>query len=168
MGRDFKSMTAESNDVADAFIELLRPEFSRLVFLGMHFMIPEWLIRVLPFKENKTLNEIGTFLRSVCRDIIKQKKYELQEGGDLSEYDILSRIIQTGDFTDAEVGDQMLTFLAAGVSPQIPQGQSIYIRHLLTFCINSMRQQPVPLHGPVTCVPNTLRSRRSSGPRSTR
>lgn len=121
MGRDFKSMTAESNDVADAFIELLRPEFSRLVFLGMHFMIPEWLIRVLPFKENKTLNEIGTFLRGVCRDIIKQKKYELQEGGDLSEYDILSRIIQTGDFTDAEVGDQMLTFLAAGVSPQKSQ-----------------------------------------------
>lgn len=137
-------MTAESNDVADAFIELLRPEFSRLVFLGMHFMIPEWLIRILPFKENKTLNEIGTFLRGVCRDIIKQKKYELQEGGDLSEYDILSRIIQTGDFTDAEVGDQMLTFLAAGVSPQNPQDQGIYTRHLLTSCVNSMRQQPAP------------------------
>lgn len=121
MGRDFKSLTAESNDVADAFIELLRPEFSRLVFLGMHFMIPEWLVRALPFKENKVLNEIGTFLRGVCRDIIKQKKFELQEGGDLSEHDILSRIIQTGDFTDAEVGDQMLTFLAAGVSSQKPR-----------------------------------------------
>ncbi|POS76405.1 hypothetical protein DHEL01_v205206 [Diaporthe helianthi] len=114
VGRDFKSMTAERNDIADAFIELLRPEFGRLVFLGMHFMIPEWLIRILPFEENKTLNVIGTFLRGVCRDIINQKKFELQEGGDLSEHDILSRIIQTGEFTDAEVGDQMLTFLAAG------------------------------------------------------
>ncbi|KAG8167089.1 hypothetical protein KVR01_002778 [Diaporthe batatas] len=116
MGRDFKSLTAKQNDIADAFIELLRPEVSRLVFLALHFMIPEWLIRVLPLKENKTLNEIGTFLRGVCRDIIKQKKFELQEGGDLSEHDILSRIIQTGDFTDVEVGDQMLTFLAAGTT----------------------------------------------------
>lgn len=116
MGRDFQSLTTEENPIADAFIELLRPEIGRLVFLGLHFMIPEWIIRRLPLKENDTLNNIGGYLRNVCSDIIKVKKNDLKETGDVAEHDILSRIIQTGEFTDEEVSNQMVTFLAAGVS----------------------------------------------------
>lgn len=67
-------------------------------------------------KENDMLNNIGGYLRGVCSDIIREKKSHLQKSGDVAEHDILSRIIQTGEFTDAEVADQMLTFLAAGVS----------------------------------------------------
>lgn len=116
MGRDFKSLTSDQNPIADAFLELLRPEVRRLVFLSLHFMIPEWIIRCLPLKENDTLNEIGGFLRNLCSDIIREKKSSLQKSGDLAEHDILSRIIQTGEFTDDEVSNQMVTFLAAGVS----------------------------------------------------
>lgn len=117
VGRDFKSLTSSPDEqpIADAFLELLRPEVRRLFFLSLHFMIPEWLIRILPLKENKTLNDIGGYLRSVCRDIIAEKKRDLQESGDVAEHDILSRIIQTGEFSDEETSDQMVTFLAAGV-----------------------------------------------------
>lgn len=62
------------------------------------------------------LNKIGGYLRGVCSDIIREKKSHLQKSGDVADHDILSRIIQTGEFTDPEVADQMLTFLAAGVS----------------------------------------------------
>lgn len=116
VGRDFHSLTAESNPIADAFLELLRPEVSRLVFFFLHFVIPEWLIRRLPLKENGVLNEIGGYLRGVCSDIIREKKSGLEKKGELAEHDMLSRIIQTGEFTDSEVMNQMLTFLAAGVS----------------------------------------------------
>lgn len=114
VGRDFQSLTSESNPVADAFIELLRPEVRRLFFLALHFMIPEWVIRRLPLKENDTLNEIGGYLQSVCSDIIREKKGGLEKKGALAEHDILSRIIQSGEFTDDEVSNQMMTFLAAG------------------------------------------------------
>lgn len=116
MGRDFKSLTSDQNPIADAFIELLRPEVSRLVFLSLHFMIPEWIIRRMPLKENDTLNSIGGYLRNVCSDIINEKKSDLKATGDVAEHDILSRIIQTGEFSDEEVSNQMVTFLAAGVS----------------------------------------------------
>lgn len=118
MGRDFKSLTSDQNPIADAFIELLRPEVSRLVFLSLHFMIPEWIIRRMPLKENHTLNNIGGYLRNVCSDIIHEKKSDLKATGDVAEHDILSRIIQTGEFSDEEVSNQMVTFLAAGVSFQ--------------------------------------------------
>lgn len=118
MGRDFKSLTTEDNPIADAFLELLRPEFRRLVFLSLHFVIPEWIIRRLPLKENDLLNNIGGYLRNVCNDIIVEKKGDLQKTGDVAEHDILSRIIQTGEFSDEEVSHQMVTFLAAGVCSQ--------------------------------------------------
>lgn len=117
LGRDFKSLTSDDNPIADAFLELLRPEVRRLVFLGLHFMIPEWIIRLLPLKENETLNTIGGYLRNLCGEIIREKKSDLEKSDDLAEHDILSRIIQTGEFTDEEVANQMVTFLAAGVSP---------------------------------------------------
>lgn len=117
VGRDFESLTSETDPIADAFLELLRPEVRRLVFLSLHFMIPEWVIRLLPLKENDILNSLGGYLRGVCRDIIGEKKKDLQTSGDVAEHDILSRIIQTGEFSDEEVTDQMVTFLAAGVGP---------------------------------------------------
>lgn len=79
-------------------------------------MIPERIIRLLPLAENKMLNDIGGFLQRICDDIIREKKGGLEKESSLAEHDILSRIIQTNEFTDDEVSNQMLTFLAAGVS----------------------------------------------------
>lgn len=117
VGRDFKSLTSESNPIADAFLELLRPDVRRIVFLSLHFMMPAWFVRLLPIKENAILDSIFTYLKDVCTGIIQEKKSGLAKSGQLAEHDILSRIIETGEFTDDELSDQMLTFLAAGVSP---------------------------------------------------
>lgn len=139
-------MTSESDPISDAFLELLRPEVRRLVFLALHFMIPEWVIRYLPLKENDTLNEIGGYLQNVCSDIIKEKKGGLEKKGELAEHDILSRIIQTGEFTDSEVTDQMVTFLAAGVSLEYPKQLPTFFFPIarLTSTPNSMKRPPVP------------------------
>lgn len=118
VGRDFQSLTSEANPIADAFTELLRPEPSRLVFFFLHFLFPEWLVRRLPLKDNAMLRDIGGYLKGVCSDIVREKKKGLEKSGleQVAEHDILARIIQTGEFTDGEVTDQMVTFLAAGVS----------------------------------------------------
>lgn len=93
----------------------MRPEPRRLVFLGLHFILPDWIIRKLPLQTNDVLNNIGGYLRRTCSEIIQEAKNDLEKSGNLAQHDILSRIIQTGDFTDEEVSDQMVTFLAAGV-----------------------------------------------------
>lgn len=104
-------------------------------------MMPEWIIRLMPIKENTILNDLGGYLRNVCRDIIGEKKRDLKESGNLAEHDILSRIIQTGEFTDEEVCDQMVTFLAAGVSSNIRR----FFRNFLLLTVDhSTRQQQAP------------------------
>lgn len=111
-------------------------------------MIPEWILRRLPFEENETLNRIGGYLRGVCSDIIREKKNDLQKSGDVAEHDILSRIIQTGEFTDEQVADQMLTFLAAGVSTYYLLPSAIILPHSFLTKHNppsiSTRPPPAP------------------------
>ncbi|KAK8096957.1 cytochrome P450 [Apiospora kogelbergensis] len=104
MGRDFQSMTTDGSNISDAYQELLRPSFGRMIFAGVNFMLPQWIVQWLPLSSNRILNEISTFLKQTCGDILADKKH----------YSILKRIIETGGLTDDETKDQMLTFLAAG------------------------------------------------------
>lgn len=118
MGKDFQSLTTEDNPIAAAFLEVLEPSRERLAFLGLHFALPEWIMRVMPgfSKTNEMLNRNEVFLRGLCLKIVQEKKEEVlrQEKG--KDYDILSQILKTEEFSDNEIVDQMLTFLAAGVS----------------------------------------------------
>lgn len=119
MGRDFQSMTTDGSNISDAYQELLRPSFGRMIFAGVNFMLPQWIVQWLPLSSNRILNEISTFLKQTCGDILADKKREIAEGKKaLPDYSILKRIIETGGLTDDETKDQMLTFLAAGVSSQ--------------------------------------------------
>lgn len=118
MGKDFESLKNESHPVAEAFLELLRPTWDRLLFFGLHFVFPVYLVKLLPLANNKMLDSIGGFLRQTCREIIADKKQHADEA--LQDYDILSSILRSGELTDDELMDQMLTFLAAGVSHSPP------------------------------------------------
>lgn len=116
MGKDFRSLTTEENKVAEAFLEVLEPSKDKLAFFAMHFAFPEWFLSRLPLKVNEMLNRNCGFLRGLCFSIVAEKKEEMLRKEKTSEYDILTQVMKTGEFTDSEVVDQMLTFLAAGVS----------------------------------------------------
>ena len=121
MGRDFQSLTSEHNEVADNFLELLRPSFDRLIFMALHFMLPTWFVKALPLANNRMMSTIGGFLRQTCADIVIEKKRDIKKQPDAvatagQDFDILSQIMKTGELSDDEIIDEMLTFLAAGVS----------------------------------------------------
>lgn len=117
MGRDFQSLTSNESNISDAYLELLRPSFGRMIFAGLNFMLPQWIVKWLPLSSNQILDEISAFLKKTCGEILEDKKREIAEGkNSLPDYSILKRIIETGELTDDETKDQMLTFLAAGVS----------------------------------------------------
>ncbi|KAK7953237.1 cytochrome P450 oxidoreductase [Apiospora saccharicola] len=116
MGRDFQSLTSNGSNISDAYQELLRPSFGRIIFGGLNFMLPQWIVKWLPLSSNRILTEISTFLKKTCGEILQDKKREIAEGkNSLPDYSILKRIIETGELTDDETEDQMLTFLAAGI-----------------------------------------------------
>jgi len=71
---------------------------------------------------NEVLKETTGELRGFCDEVLKQKRErvarEKREGkaaGEKDEMDILSLLVRSNDFSDEELVDQLLTFLAAGL-----------------------------------------------------
>ncbi|KAJ5808971.1 hypothetical protein N7474_010240 [Penicillium riverlandense] len=117
MGRDFRSLQNPDNKVADSFLAILEPTKEKMAFLAMNFTLPQWIAQRVPWRLNDVVaNETG-FLRDMCNDIVREKRSSLKatnaSAKDL-ETDILGTMMLGGDFSDTELVDQMLTFLAAG------------------------------------------------------
>jgi cytochrome P450 len=119
MGRDFCSLQDKDNRVAESFLNILEPTTEKMAFLAMNFTLPQWIAQRVPWRMNDVITNETNFLRNLCNDIVREKRQTLAESKasakDL-EADILGTMMLGGDFSDTELVDQILTFLAAGVS----------------------------------------------------
>lgn len=118
LSREFGTLTMTENPIADAFAEILEPSRELVVFFAINFFFPQWICTRLPLRANETINRNCSFLRNTCATILAEKHATfLGSGSDKKparEEDILANIIESGEFSDDEIVDQMLTFLAAG------------------------------------------------------
>jgi cytochrome P450 len=123
MGRDFRSIQNSDNPVAESFLRILEPTTEKMAFLAMNFTLPQWIAQRVPWHLNQVITNETGFLRNLCNDIVREKREMLAaskaSAKDL-EADILGTMMLGGDFSDTELVDQMLTFLAAGVSKPLP------------------------------------------------
>ena len=123
MGRDFRSLHNPENKVADSFLAILEPSREKMAFLAVNFLLPQWFARRLPWGLNRVVDNETGFLRGLCDEIVREKKAAIASSGATAEEleaDILGTMMIRGDFTDDELVDQMLTFLAAGVCAHVP------------------------------------------------
>jgi cytochrome P450 len=74
---------------------------------------PQRLIAALPWKLNARLKDTTSTLRSICRQLVQDKKQSIANEKD-RDVDILSILIRSNNFADDMLVDQLLTFLAAG------------------------------------------------------
>lgn len=147
MGRDFRSLHNPENKVADSFLAILEPTKEKMAFLAINFALPQWFARHIPWRLNKVINDETGFLRDLCRDIVHEKRASITATKATAkelEADILGTMMLGGDFTDDELIDQMLTFLAAGVC--LSTILSTMPRE--TNTVYSMKQLRVPSPGP--------------------
>ncbi|KAI8628017.1 cytochrome P450 [Xylariaceae sp. FL1651] len=88
---------------------------SRFYSLLRVWVLPSWLISYVPLKRNKELAEASQTLHTICKELIRQKKEELEsELVDKTEKNILTVALASNNFTEEELVNQLLTFLAAG------------------------------------------------------
>jgi cytochrome P450 len=118
MGRDFQSLVNKENKIAESFLKIIEPSREKLIFFGVNLILPQWVARRIPWQMNRMVDQETGFLRTVCHDIVREKREALKSqkvGTEELEADILGTIMLRGEFSDDELVDQMLTFLAAGV-----------------------------------------------------
>ncbi|KAL4901040.1 hypothetical protein BDW74DRAFT_160619 [Aspergillus multicolor] len=117
MGRDFCTLQNAKNKVADSFFAILEPTTEKIAFLAINFLLPQWFAKKLPWHLNQVIDEEVGYLRDLCKEIVHEKRAAMKATKATAaelEADILASMMLSGDFTDDELVDQMLTFLAAG------------------------------------------------------
>lgn len=113
LGREFNMLRRSADPLLDVYEELLEPAPEKILFSVTSFVFGIRLVKMLPWKMNNLFNYLSRRLDEICMPMMKQKKTMIEKSKD-GNFDVLSLLIKSGNFTDRELKDQLLTFLAAG------------------------------------------------------
>ncbi|KAJ5297848.1 hypothetical protein N7508_008097 [Penicillium antarcticum] len=117
IGRDFQSLENENDPVSQNYSAILKPSPDLILLFGASLLLPQWLVKLIPCKANIVLPRNVRYLRQVFHDILREKRKFLESEKseqEAADGDILGTMMRGGGFSDSELVDQMLTFLAAG------------------------------------------------------
>lgn len=88
------------------------------MLFAVSIILPQWFVKRIPCNANSVLPEKVEYLRNLFADILHEKRAQIAQEKtqkEAAEGDILGTMMRGGEFSDSELVDQMLTFLAAGV-----------------------------------------------------
>lgn len=113
LGRDVGSLRNSDDELIQNYEEILEPSTEKAIYFFVHLLFPPWFIERLPWKLNERVRITTSNLKRICTDFVVQKKLNMKTESQESR-DILSIMIRSNNFSDENLVDQLLTFLAAG------------------------------------------------------
>lgn len=113
LGKDFNALKNSDDPLVQNYEELLEPTIEKLSFFATNIIFPPALVKRLPWKMNQVIHRITSTLNDVCTQLVRDKRAAIEKNGD-EHLDILSVLIKSDNFSDGQLVDQLLTFLAAG------------------------------------------------------
>jgi hypothetical protein len=112
LGREINALKNSDDQLVKDYEELLEPTSEKLLFFFMKAFVSARFTEMLPWKVNEDFARLTSSLRNICRQMVRDKRESVKSGE--QHFDILSLLIKSNDFSDDELVDQLLTFLAAG------------------------------------------------------
>ncbi|KFY26360.1 hypothetical protein V493_04130 [Pseudogymnoascus sp. VKM F-4281 (FW-2241)] len=116
MGQDFNAIADPTGDLHQAYVTMSRPSRPPTILHILSLFVHNAIVSKLPFKHNKHVREVfksKQVVRDTCQALITKKKERLANGLE-ADKDILSVALESGVFTNDQLTDQLMTFLAAG------------------------------------------------------
>ncbi|KAF5269047.1 hypothetical protein FOXYS1_42 [Fusarium oxysporum] len=117
MGQGFDAIQNDDSRLHQAYRMIFEPSRGAIFLAILRLIFPERLVNCLPVGRNKRMRHGMRVIRSKCQELIRERKEKIkhqQAGDDNSANDILTVALLNGGFTDEELIDQLMTFLAAG------------------------------------------------------
>ena len=113
LGRDFGAIKDSENELAKSYSVCFQTsgQAQALSILGLFF--PPRLVNMLPIKRNEEVGKARKVIRAACRNLIQEKKAKMANSK-RTDVDILSVALESGVFSEENMVDQLMTFLAAG------------------------------------------------------
>ncbi|KAF2848751.1 cytochrome P450 [Plenodomus tracheiphilus IPT5] len=116
LGRDIQSLHNSEDELIANYEEILEPTTEKGLYFLLHLVFPPWFIGALPWKLNQRVQITTSNLKKICTDFVTERKanMKIETSEKQNSRDILSIMIRSNDFSDQNLVDQLLTFLAAG------------------------------------------------------
>ncbi|KAF2009604.1 cytochrome P450 [Aaosphaeria arxii CBS 175.79] len=113
MGQDFNAIDNPENELNTTYKTIFSPGRGAQILQLVATLLPQWFLMLLPLKRNEEMKAALGTIKRVAGDLIREKRAKMEKGG-RSELDILSVALESGGFSDDELVNQLMTFLAAG------------------------------------------------------
>jgi cytochrome P450 len=113
MGRDFDSLANPDNELNETYKSIFAGNRGAQIIQVILGLIPHWLAVALPLKRNDEIGKAVGTIKSVALNLIAEKRAKLL-AGESKHVDILSVAMESGGFSDEDLVNQLMTFLAAG------------------------------------------------------
>ncbi|KAI0432481.1 cytochrome P450 [Xylaria sp. FL1042] len=119
LGRDFGAIQDHTSELNQVYRRLMSPSPQAQMMGLLSLIFGQWLVSLIPVSVNDDINAAAKYIRQVCRSLVVDKKEKMAArkklgGEEPVAHDILSIALESGGFSDEELVDQMMTFLAAG------------------------------------------------------
>lgn len=118
LGRDFGAIQDPTGLLFQTYGKVFSPHRHTQLLAKLALIFPAWLVHALPLQRNAELKEAIGILRNSCTNLVREKEAKLARK-ELKDIDILSVAVESGAFTEKELVDQLMTFLAAGHEPTV-------------------------------------------------
>lgn len=114
-GQDFNSIENPNHPFQTLYTALLVPSNAKILFGLMSFVFGYDAVKLFPSGENREFKHITTSLDSMSRDMVKERRDTFaKDKGSEDQFDLLSLLMKSGEFSEEQLRDQIMTFLAAG------------------------------------------------------
>jgi cytochrome P450 len=116
LGRDICSLRNSDDELIKNYEEILEPTTEKAMYFIAHLVLSPKFVEMLPWKLNQRVRITTGNIKRICKDFVAERKanMKLEGAGPRESRDILSIMIRSNDFSDENLVDQLLTFLAAG------------------------------------------------------
>jgi cytochrome P450 len=113
LGQDFCAIVDPNAELCKTYSVVFKPSREAQILGVLNLFIPSWIVRNLPIKHNGEVEAAAKVIRKTCRQLIRTKKEKLEKK-QLTDVDILSVALESSGFTEDNLIDQLMTFMAAG------------------------------------------------------
>ena len=113
LGQDFNALGNPDSELNRTYRNIFRPSRAAQIFGLLQFAIPHVILRNLPVQRNDDVRAAASLARETSRQLVEQKKEKMMRNEKLNP-DIISVALQSGGFSESDLVNNMMTFLAAG------------------------------------------------------
>lgn len=113
MGKDFGAVANPNSELNATYRKIFSPNRAAQILQLLGLVIPFSVLRRIPIKRNMDVDDAAQTIKRIARDIIQSKRQGLEKS-ERTDVDIVSVALESGGFSDEDLVNQMMTFLAAG------------------------------------------------------